>query len=123
MGVALGVFGMSREIVLALLASVALGVLANLPEPLYWSTYAERVDEGSSGPFYGLVESLIISAFAVGGALSGAFLSWFGVSTAAWVLGLAAAAATGALLPTARRWQNRQAPRSGQVATEDRATT
>ena len=52
------------------LAAVAVFV-ANVPEPLYWTTYADRVDDESSSVFYGLVESAITGGFALRGLVLG----------------------------------------------------
>lgn len=100
MGVILGLLGSSPNLVVALLCAVLAGTAANIPEPLYWTSYADRVTERDSSAFYGLVESSITGGFALGGVILGAAAAVLGTSIGTWVVGVAGSliAAT-ALIP------------------------
>jgi predicted MFS family arabinose efflux permease len=103
MGVLLGFLGSSSTFVLALLCAALLGAAANLPEPMYWTSYAARVDERDSSAFYGLVESSITGGFACGGIILGAVVVPLGISTGTWTMGLAGTVlASAAFVPALR---------------------
>ncbi|KQV15804.1 MULTISPECIES: MFS transporter [unclassified Kitasatospora] len=103
MGVILGLLGSSPSLPLALGCAALVGVAANLPEPMYWTSYANQIDESDSGPVYGLVESGITGGFSVGGTVVGAAVAAFGTSTAAWAVGGAASVvAASAFVPALR---------------------
>jgi MFS family permease len=104
MGAVLGLLGGSSHLVAALVWSFLAGLLANIPEPLYWTTYASRVDEGDSSAFYGLVESAITGGFAVGGLLLGALAASLGGPAASWWIGgIGSVVAATAFVPALRR--------------------
>ncbi|MGW3852650.1 MFS transporter, partial [Streptomyces fagopyri] len=65
MGVILGLLGSSPSLLVALGCAVLVGLAANIPEPMYWTSYADRVGESDSSAFYGLVESSITGGFAL----------------------------------------------------------
>lgn len=107
MGVVVGLMGSAPNLVAAMGLAVVSGILANLPEPLYWTSYAERVPESMSGPFYGLVESLIAGAFASGGMLLGAAATLWGIGPASWAVGAVFGLVALGALRTARVWESR----------------
>jgi hypothetical protein len=85
---------------------------------MYWTSYANHIEESDSGPVYGLVESAITGGFSLGGTLLGAAIVAFGTSTAAWAVGIAASlVAATAFAPALRsRKMNATAPSSAPAA-------
>ncbi|MFF4270367.1 MFS transporter [Streptomyces sp. NPDC001536] len=111
MGAVLGLLGSSPDLLIALVCAVALGAAANIPEPMYWTSYADRVGKDDSGPFYGLVESSITGGFALGGVLLGVAVAAFDTVSGTWVLGLAGSGlAALAFLPALRHHRARSQP-------------
>lgn len=113
MGLILGLLGSSPDLIVALACAVLAGTAANIPDPMYWTSYANRVSEADSGPFYGLVESSITGGFALGGVILGVLASFLGTTAGAWALGGAGSVlATTALIPALRhhRRQAQEAP-------------
>lgn len=106
MGVVVGLMGSAPNLIVAMGLAIVSGILANLPEPLYWTSYAERVPESMSGPFYGLVESLIAGAFASGGMLLGAAATLWGIGPASWAVGAVFGLVALSALRTARVWES-----------------
>ncbi|MEW2557494.1 MFS transporter [Streptomyces griseorubiginosus] len=103
MGVILGLLGSSPNLLVALLCAALVGVAANIPEPMYWTSYADRVSENDSSSFYGLVESSITGGFALGGVILGAAVAAMGTSTGTWVVGVVGSVlATAAFVPALR---------------------
>ena len=114
MGVILGLLGSSPNLLVALVCAAAVGTAANIPEPMYWTSYGSRVDEADSSSFYGLVESSITGGFAFGGMLLGAVVTAVGTTTGTWVLGAAGSVlATAALVPALRHHRARARDLSG----------
>lgn len=93
LGLVLGLMGSSSHLFVALIGAALAGITANIPEPLYWTTYAGLVDEEDSSAFYGLVESTITGGFALGGLILGSLVTGIGTEAAAWWIG-----ASGSLL-------------------------
>ncbi|MEV5648100.1 MFS transporter [Nocardia sp. NPDC052254] len=103
MGPMLGLLGSSPNLLVALVCGVAIGLAANVPEPMYWTSYGNRVNEADSSSLYGLVESAITGGFALGGVVVGALVAALGITVGTWVLGaLGTAAAATALIPALR---------------------
>lgn len=103
MGLLLGLFGIPAGYAVALLLAVLLGVVANVGEPIIWTLYGNRVPDQRSGPFYGLVESVIGTSLALGGTAAGLLAAAFGVVLAAWLIGgLVTLIATSSLLVAVR---------------------
>lgn len=93
LGLVLALLGNSSHLPIALIGAALAGITANIPEPLYWTTYAGLVDEKDSSAFYGLVESTITGGFALGGLILGSLITAIGDRPAAWWIG-----GTGSLL-------------------------
>ncbi|MFI9248273.1 MFS transporter [Streptomyces sp. NPDC053086] len=119
MGVILGLLGSSPSLPLALGCAALVGVAANLPEPMYWTSYAERVKESDSGPVYGLVESAITGGFSLGGTILGAAIAAVGTPTAAWAMGIAASLVAATAFAPALRRHRAQAAVSSSVSGEN----
>lgn len=122
MGPVLGILGSSPNLAVALGLSALAGAAANIPDPMYWTSYAARVAEADSGPFYGLVESSITGGFALGGVVLGVLAATLGMSFGAWALGLSGSVlAATALVPAARHHRTRAADDSVASLSDARA--
>jgi MFS family permease len=104
MGAVLGLLGSSPSLPVAFLFAVLAGTAANIPEPMYWTMYADRVNEADSSSFYGLVESAITGGFALGGVILGVLATTLGTTGGVWVLGLAGSVLATVALPPAMRY-------------------
>ncbi|MEU1534979.1 MFS transporter [Streptomyces fagopyri] len=108
MGVILGLLGSSPSLLVALGCAVLVGLAANIPEPMYWTSYADRVGESDSSAFYGLVESSITGGFALGGVILGALVAVLDVRTGTWAVGLGGSVlALAAFVPALRHHRAR----------------
>lgn len=87
MGGAIGLLASGSALWYVVAVAALLGVVANLPEPLYWTVYAGRVPTDVSGVVYGLVDAAIVVALAGGGMLAGFLGTALGVTRTAWLLG------------------------------------
>ncbi|MEU0036339.1 MFS transporter [Streptomyces sp. NPDC006333] len=110
MGVILGLLGSSPSLLVALGCAVLVGLAANIPEPMYWTSYADRVGESESSAFYGLVESSITGGFALGGVILGGLVAALDVRTGTWAVGLGGSVlALAAFVPAVRHHRARAA--------------
>ncbi|MFD3492682.1 MFS transporter [Streptomyces sp. NPDC058690] len=108
MGVILGLMGSSQNLLAALMCAAAVGTAANIPEPMYWTSYGDRVSEADSSSFYGLVESSITGSFALGGVILSAVVTAMGITAGTWALGATGSVlATAALVPALRHHRAR----------------
>ncbi|MEU0730636.1 MFS transporter [Streptomyces sp. NPDC006140] len=87
LGMLVAALALADAMAVALLVTFAMGLAANIPEPLYWTVYGNRVSEERSGSVYGLVESVISGTMTLGGAVAGVVAGSFGPATAAVVVG------------------------------------
>ncbi|MFC7862884.1 MFS transporter [Streptomyces murinus] len=79
MGIMLCLLVAANNWIAVLLLSLSFGILANAPTALLWTVYGTRVSESQSGPLYGLVQSLIVGANALGGVIASASTAEFGM--------------------------------------------
>jgi MFS family permease len=87
LGALLMLFGYAGTYPAALAVAAAMGVAANLPEPLYWTTYQDRVPDPVAGAFFGAVESVITGSLVVGSAVAATGVAAFGLGPGAAATG------------------------------------